>query len=131
MRLEIRRTDCSRQSRKRARAVFALFKKNRKRLDGAMKTIVVCLTIIALFGPVAVVQSPLELQPNDNLHAVLERQVGKPVELRLKSGEKIAGKLQKVTGTLAHVAQLSDASFYDAAVEIESVAALVVKARSN
>ena len=53
----------------------------------------------------------------------------KPVELRLKSGEKIAGKLQKVTGTLACVAQLNDASFYDAAVDIESVAAVVVRAR--
>jgi hypothetical protein len=49
----------------------------------------------------------------------------------LKSGEKIAGKLQKVTGTLAYVAQLNDASFYDAAVDIESVAAVVVRARSN
>jgi len=76
-------------------------------------------------------QSPLDLQANDNMHAVLERQVGKAIELRLKSGEKIAGKLQKVTGSLAHLAQLSDASFYDAAVDIESVAAVVVRARAN
>jgi len=96
-----------------------------------MKTILFCLTIIAFAGSMAFGQSPLELQANDTMHAVLERQVGKPVELRMKSGEKIAGKLQKVTGTLAHLAQLNDATFYDAAVEIESVAAVVVRARSN
>jgi len=96
-----------------------------------MKTMLLCLTIIALGGSMTCAQSPLELQANDNMHAVLERQVGKPVEFRLKSGEKIAGKLQKVTGTLAHLAQLNDATFYDAAVDIESVAAVVVRARSN
>lgn len=96
-----------------------------------MKTLLFCLTIITLAAPSLLGQSPLELQSNDTMHAVLEREVGKPVELRLKSGEKIAGKLQKVSGSLAHLAQLTDATFYDAAVDIESVAAMVVRARSN
>ena len=96
-----------------------------------MKTLLCCLTIITLAGSTVLAESPLELQSNDTMHAVLERQVGKPVELRLKSGEKIAGKLQKVTGTLAHLAQLTDATFYDAAVDIDSVAAVVVRAQSN
>ena len=114
-----------------AGGAFALFKPGRKRFDGAMKTILFCLTIIAFAGSISFAQSPLELQTNDTVHAVLERQVGKPVELRLKSGEKIAGKLQKVTNTLALVVQLTDATFYDAAIDLESVAAVVVRARSN
>ena len=65
------------------------------------------------------------------LTMITERQVGKPVELRMKSGEKIAGKLAQVTDRLAHLSQLADADFYDAAVEIESIAVVVVRVRSN
>lgn len=89
------------------------------------------LTIIALAVPGAFAQSKLDLQPNDTLHAVLAHQVGKPVELRMKSGEKMGGKLEKVTDRLVHLSQLTDADFYDAAVEIDSIAAVVVRVRSN
>ena len=49
----------------------------------------------------------------------------------MKSGEKIAGKLAKVTDKLALLSQLADADFYDAAVEIDSIAVVVVRVRSN
>lgn len=87
--------------------------------------------MIALVSPNAFAQSKLDLQANDSVRSVLERQVGKPVELRMKSGEKIAGKLEKVTAKLAHLSQLTDSDFYDAAVEIDSIAAVVVRVRSN
>ena len=93
--------------------------------------LLVFLTMIALVNPNAIAQTSLDLQANDTIRTVLERQVGKPVELRLKSGEKIAGKLAKVTDKLIHLAQLADADFYDAAVEIDSIAAVVVRVRSN
>ena len=62
---------------------------------------------------------------------MLERQVGKSVELRMKSGEKVAGKLEKVGDKLVHLSQLAGAEFYDAAVEIDSISAVVVRAKSN
>jgi hypothetical protein len=97
-----------------------------------MKQLLLALfALVALAGPDAFAQSKIDLQPNDTVRSVLERQIGKPVELRLKSGEKIAGKLQKVTDKLAHLAQITDADFYDAAVDLESVAAVVVRVRSN
>ncbi len=89
------------------------------------------LAIIILAAPGAFAQSKPVLQPNDTIHSILAQQVGKPVELRMKSGEKMAGKLEKVSDKLAHLSQLADADFYDAVVEIESVAAVVVRVRSN
>jgi len=91
----------------------------------------VCLAMIAVVNPNAIAQTSLDLQANDTIRTVLGRQVGKPVELRLKSGEKIGGKLAKVTDRLAHLSQLADADFYDAAVEIDSIAVVVVRVRSN
>jgi hypothetical protein len=93
--------------------------------------LLVFLTMIALASPNAFAQSKLDLQANDTVRSVLERQVGKPVELRMKSGEKVAGKLEKVTDKLVHLSQLTDADFYDAAVEIDNIAAVVVRVRSN
>ena len=89
------------------------------------------LMMIALTAPGALAQGKIALQPNDSLRSVLEQQVGKSVELRMKSGEKIAGKLEKVTDNLVHISHLTEADFYDAAVGIESVAAVVVRVRSN
>ena len=93
--------------------------------------LLVFLAMIAVVNPNAIAQTSLDLQANDTIRTVLERQVGKPVELRLKSGEKIAGKLAKVMDRLIHLAQLADADFYDAAVEIDSIAVVVVRVRSN
>ena len=93
--------------------------------------LLVFLVMIAVVNPNAIAQTSLDLQANDTIRTVLGRQVGKPVELRLKSGEKIGGKLAKVTDRLAHLSQLADADFYDAAVEIDSIAVVVVRVRSN
>ena len=97
-----------------------------------MKQLLLALvTVIALASPNLFAQSKLDLQANDTVRSVLERQVGQSVELRMKSGEKIGGKLEKVTDKLVHLSQLSGAEFYDAAVEIESIAAVIVRVRSN
>ena len=93
--------------------------------------LVVFLALIAVVNPNLVAQTNLDLQANDTIRTVLTRQVGKLVELRMKSGEKIAGKLAKVTDKLALLSQLADADFYDAAVEIDSIAVVVVRERSN
>ncbi|MDQ3198826.1 MAG: hypothetical protein M3Q46_06515 [Verrucomicrobiota bacterium] len=88
-------------------------------------------TMAALAVPSGWGQSKIDLHGGDSVRTVLEQQVGKPVELRMKSGEKISGKLQKVTEKMAHVSELTDADFYDAAVDIDSIAAVVVRVRSN
>jgi hypothetical protein len=55
------------------------------------------LAMIALANPTAFAQSKMELQPNDTVRSILEQQIGKLVELRMKSGDKVSGKLEEVT----------------------------------
>ena len=47
------------------------------------------------------------------MRTVLEKHVGQPVDLRLKSGEKMAGTLEKVTDQLVHLSQLSGAEYFE------------------
>ncbi|MFZ1219159.1 MAG: hypothetical protein WAO00_07690 [Chthoniobacterales bacterium] len=79
-----------------------------------------------LFG-----QGKIDLQTGDTILGILQKNVGQVVELRMKSGEKIAGKIEKVGDKLVHLSQLTGAEFFDAAVDAADVAAVVVRAKSK
>ncbi len=74
---------------------------------------------------------PLEIKPDDSMASVLRRQAGQVVELRLVSGEKIAGKVEKVGDNLVYLTQLTGQEFFEAAVDLESVSAVVVRSKSK
>jgi hypothetical protein len=76
-------------------------------------------------------QSKIDLQPSDTIISILQRNSGQTVELRMKSGEKIGGKIEKVGDKLVHLSQLTGAEFFDAAVDTSDVAAVVVRTKSK
>jgi hypothetical protein len=72
-------------------------------------------------------QTKIDLQPNDTIVAILQKNVGQTVELRMKSGEKIGGKVEKVGDKLVHLSSLAGAEFYDAAVDTSHISAVIVR----
>jgi hypothetical protein len=76
-------------------------------------------------------QGKIDLQPSDTILGILQKNVGQTVELRMKSGEKIGGKIEKVGDKLVHLSQLTGAEFFDAAVDSADVAAVVVRTKSK
>ena len=74
-------------------------------------------------------QGKIDLQTSDTILGVLQKNIGQVVELRMKSGEKIAGKLEKVGDKLVHLSALTGAEFYDAAVDASDVSAVVVRTK--
>src|SRR3954453_12609891 len=74
-------------------------------------------------------QGKIDLQTSDTILGILQKNVGQVVELRMKSGEKIAGKLEKVGDKLVHLSALTGAEFYDAAVEAGDVSAVIVRTK--
>jgi hypothetical protein len=76
-------------------------------------------------------QNKIELQPSDTIISILQRNTGQMVELRMKSGEKIGGKVEKVGDRLVHLSQLTGAEFFDAAVDTADVAAVIVRTKSK
>lgn len=79
----------------------------------------------------ALAESTIDLQPNDTMQTVLQSHVGQPIELRMKSGEKIGGKLQKLNDKVVHLTQLTGAEYFDAVVAIDDIAAVVVRAKTK
>ena len=76
-------------------------------------------------------QGKIDLQPSDTIIGILQKNVGQVVELRMKSGEKITGKIEKVGDKLVHLSQLTGAEFFDAAVDTAHVAAVIVRTKSK
>ncbi|HKP92599.1 MAG TPA: hypothetical protein VJS88_01790, partial [Chthoniobacterales bacterium] len=74
-------------------------------------------------------QGKIDLQTSDTVLGILQKNVGQTVELRMKSGEKIGGKVEKVGDKLVHLSQLSGAEFFDAAVDAAEVAAVVIRTK--
>jgi len=74
-------------------------------------------------------QGKIDLQPSDTILGILQKNVGQVVELRMKSGEKIGGKVEKVGDKLVHLSQLTGADFFDGAVDTAEIAAVVVRVK--
>ena len=76
-------------------------------------------------------QGKVDLQPSDTILGILQKNVGQTVELRMKSGEKIGGKIEKVGDKLVHLSQLTGAEFFDAAVDAADVSAVIVRTKTR
>lgn len=89
--------------------------------------LIVALSLLALTASAQ--DSKLGFKENDTVSSVLTRQVGQTVELRLRNGEKMGGKVTKVGDKLVHLSQLTSQEFFEAAVSIDHIAAVVVRAK--
>ena len=72
-------------------------------------------------------QEKAGLQPNATVLSILQGSAGKPVELHLRSGEKLGGKVAQVTDNIVHLSNLTGAEFFDAFVDVKDVSAVVVR----
>jgi hypothetical protein len=100
----------------------------------AMKPKCLLLSLLFIFFVLAttgVAENTIDLQPNDTIQSVLQRQIGQPVELRMKSGEKLGGKLEKLNDKMVHLTQLTGAEYFDAVVAMENIGAVVVRAKAK
>ena len=91
--------------------------------------LITCILVLACGGIFA--QGKIDLQPSDTVLSILQKNLGLPVELRMKSGEKIGGKIEKVGDKLVHLSQLTGAEFFDAAVDTAEVAAVIVRTKAK
>jgi hypothetical protein len=67
------------------------------------------------------------LQANASVTGILQGSAGKSVELHLRSGEKMGGKVAQVTDSVVHLSNLTGAEYFDAFVDMKDVSAVVVR----
>jgi hypothetical protein len=72
-------------------------------------------------------QEKAALQPNATVISLLQGSAGKAVELHLRSGEKMGGKVAGVTENVVHLSNLTGAEFFDAFIDAKDISAVVVR----
>jgi hypothetical protein len=88
-------------------------------LIGIIVTAVICASSLA--------QDKATLQSNATVAGILQGSAGKSVELHLRSGEKMGGKVAQVTDNIVHLSNLTGAEYFDAFVDMKDVSAVVVR----
>ena len=71
----------------------------------------------------------IEMKPADTIGTLLMQQVGQKVELHLKSGEKIGGKVESASQNTAHISSVTGSEFFDAVVSVVDISAVLVRSR--
>jgi len=71
----------------------------------------------------------LTISANDTVQSVLTAHKGKRVTLRLSGGQELTGVLREATAKLAVLGALSGREFFDAAVPLEKIEAVVVRTK--
>jgi hypothetical protein len=72
-------------------------------------------------------QEKAALQPNATVVSLLQGSAGKSVELHLRSGEKMCGKIAQVTDNVVHLSNLTGPEYFDAFVDVKDISAVVVR----
>ena len=93
-----------------------------KRYSLLLGIVVAAMTCSSLLA-----QEKAALQANATVLSIIQGSVGKGVELHLRSGEKMGGKVAQVTDSVVHLSNLAGAEFFDAFVDVKDISAMVVR----
>ena len=83
--------------------------------------------LTAVIGASSFAQDKASLQSNATVVTLLQGSAGKSVELNLRSGEKLGGKVAQVTDNIVHLSNLTGAEYFDAFVDVKDISAVVVR----
>jgi hypothetical protein len=91
----------------------------------------VTLLSVSLLASSSALAEPFAIKQEMKTRGLLNSQKGAVVTLQLGSGKELTGTVENVGDHLVHLSKLSGRDFYDAAVQIEDIEAVVAKARSK
>jgi hypothetical protein len=94
-----------------------------------MKKTAYAVLIAATFALSPAAQSAeLRVAENDTVESILKAQKGR-ITVRLRSGQELTGTVRTVTGKMLHLGGLSGREFFDAAVPLSTIEAVIVRTK--
>lgn len=95
-----------------------------------MKKALALLVLALMIGTAIIAQdTKFSVSKDDTIRSVLSKQAGSKVILRLDSGEEMSGTVKLVGDKVVHLSELTGKEYYDAVIDLEEVAAVIVRAR--
>lgn len=93
------------------------------------KLLSVVLLTLLIAAVVTAEEAKFSVSKDDTIRSVLSKQVGAKVTLRLGSGDEIGGTVKSVGDRVVHLSEITGKEFFDAAVDIDKINAVMVRAR--
>jgi len=87
------------------------------------------LAVAVLCLPGLLQAQELRISANDSVQTVLAARIGKPVTVRLSSGQELTGTVREASSKLLVLGALSGREFFDAAVPLEKIEAVLVRTK--
>ncbi len=91
------------------------------------KYLFLIVTTILLVSSVSA--EPLSTADYGSIQAVLFAHQGKLVTIKLRSGNELTGVVDKISGEIVYLSELTGMEYYDAATSIESIEAVVIRTK--
>jgi hypothetical protein len=102
---------------------------SRMKMKALLFILIVSLTTICIPLSGYAKEDAFQFAQDASLQAGLLQFKGKPVEIILKSGDQLAGKISDVGSRILVLKELRGKEFYDAVVVIDDISAVIFKAR--
>jgi hypothetical protein len=92
-----------------------------------MKTL--CILALAMAMPLTgLADDKIGFTRDETTTSVLRRHTGQRVELVLKSGEKVGGKVEALSASTVHLSGITGKELFEAVVEIDDVSVVLIRA---
>lgn len=95
------------------------------------------LLLVAAFGTVVALPfaqragaQALNVAADDTIEKLLVAQKGKRVTLKLGPSDELTGVVKNVTPNVVHLSELAGREFFDAAIDLKQVKAVIVRTRN-
>lgn len=96
-----------------------------------MKNARTALLALMLVMPAAFTPALADEPVPDDIKALLKAQTGKSATVQMRSGQELTGTVVFVGDEMVRLSRLSGKDFYDAAIKLDDVSAVVFKARQQ
>lgn len=85
--------------------------------------------VLALITAAVAEEAKMSIVNEDTIRTVLAKQMGKQVTLKLDSGEELGGVVRTVGEHVVYLEKISGKEFFDAVVDLDEVAAVILRVR--
>ncbi len=86
------------------------------------------IIVAALTCSSVLAQEKVAIPTNATVLNILQTNAGKTIELHLRSGEELGGRVGQVTDNIVYLSHLTGAEFFDAFVDVRDVSAVMIRA---
>lgn len=89
----------------------------------------IMLAVLACAVASAAAAQSLAISPNDTTQSLIASQKGKRITVRLRSGQELTGLVRDASERLLVLSEVSGREFFDAAVPMGSIDAVLVRVK--